>query len=87
MTFAWRFFNEPAGWKWQQLSADREILAESRASYPTYDACIRAAASRGYSFVASQSHLTGSPNLYTPQRSDDGTASAAAEAEEDSEAD
>ena len=61
----WRFFSSASGWKWQKLTGDREVLAESINTHSTYDECVRDATSRGYAFVASQDHLSGTPALHT----------------------
>lgn len=55
VTVTWRFFaGEDARWRWQQLTTDRVVIAESRLSYSTYEDCILAARSRGYTYVPAQ---------------------------------
>lgn len=45
----WRFYaDEHREWRWQQLTTDRTVIAESRASYKKYEACVVDAESKGY---------------------------------------
>jgi hypothetical protein len=58
MRVIWRFFvGEDTRWRWQQLSVDRAVVAESRASYEKYERCLAAAQSKGYVFEAAQDRL------------------------------
>ena len=58
MTLIWRFFaGEDRRWRWQQVSIDHVVLAESRASYTDYENCVAAARVSGYVFQASQPPL------------------------------
>ena len=58
MRVIWRFFvGEDARWRWQQLSVDRAVVAESRSSYEKYERCLAAAQSKGYVFEAAQPRL------------------------------
>jgi hypothetical protein len=54
----WRFFvGEDMRWRWQQLTVDRAVVAESRSSYDKYERCVTAAQSKGYVFEAAQDRL------------------------------
>jgi hypothetical protein len=44
-------------WRWQQLSVDRAVVAESRTSYEKYERCLAAAQAKGYIFEAAQPRL------------------------------
>jgi hypothetical protein len=58
MQVTWRFFiGEDMRWRWQQLSVDRAVVAESRASYEKYERCLAAAQQKGYIFEAAQDRL------------------------------
>ena len=58
MRVTWRFFvSEDMRWRWQQLSDDRSVVAESRSSYDDYERCIAAAQSKGYVYEAAQDKL------------------------------
>ena len=47
----WRFYVDPeGGWRWQQLTSDQSVLADSTGAHPTYDDCVRDAESQGYRF-------------------------------------
>jgi hypothetical protein len=59
MRVIWRFFvADTTQWRWQQLSDDRTVVAESPMSYETYDSCVAAARAQGYVFEATQGRLT-----------------------------
>jgi hypothetical protein len=54
----WRFFSDPEGrWRWQQVSDERVVLAESRDAYATYDDVMQAARAAGYVHEAAQVSL------------------------------
>jgi len=58
MKVTWRFFvDSDMRWRWQQLTTDRAVIAESQASYDDYEGCIAAARSVGYVFEAAQGKL------------------------------
>lgn len=58
MRVIWRFYvGEDARWRWQQLSVDRAVVAESRSSYEKYERCLAAAQAKGYIFEAAQPRL------------------------------
>jgi len=58
MRVIWRFFvGEDMRWRWQQLSVDRAVVAESRSSYEKYERCLAAAQQKGYIFEAAQDRL------------------------------
>jgi hypothetical protein len=58
MRVIWRFFvGEDARWRWQQLTVDRAVVAESRSSYEKYERCLAAAQAKGYIFEAAQDRL------------------------------
>lgn len=49
MNFIWRFYmDETQRWKWQQLSASKEILRESTEAYKNYEACLVDAKAKGH---------------------------------------
>jgi len=54
-TVVWRFFvGDDGRWRWQTLTAGRVVLSESESSYTEYDACMAAAAKKGYLFESAQ---------------------------------
>lgn len=56
-TVVWRFFvGEDQRWRWQTLTPGRVVLSESENSYPAYDACVTAAAAKGYLFHNAQAN-------------------------------
>ena len=58
MRVIWRFFvADDTQWRWQQLSDDRTVIAQSSASYPTYDSCVAAARANGYVFETAQGRM------------------------------
>ena len=58
MRVTWRFFvGEDTRWRWQQLSDDRSVVAESRSTYENYERCVAAAKSNGYVYEAAQGKL------------------------------
>ena len=59
MKATWRFYRADDGaWRWQQLGDERVVMAESKGSYPTYEACVAAAISKGYVFEKAQAKTT-----------------------------
>ena len=55
MRCTWRFFVDPdGGWRWQKVGDDRAIIAESPASFSSYESCMAAAKSTGYVFEEAQ---------------------------------
>jgi hypothetical protein len=49
MNAVWRFYMDPERrWRWQQLTASRELVLESRAAYKEYDDCMNDARTHGY---------------------------------------
>ena len=60
----WRFFRDEAkDWRWQQLSEERAVLAESRSAFTSYDTCIADANTKGYSFECAQERLVRAGNV------------------------
>src|SRR4051812_46107135 len=58
MQVTWRFFiDSDMRWKWQQLSTDRSVVAESQTSYDDYDCCVAAARAQGYVYHVAQGRL------------------------------
>jgi hypothetical protein len=54
----WRFYVDPqGGWRWQQLSSDHGVLADSSSAAATYDDCVRDAETHGYRFAPSQAKV------------------------------
>ncbi len=63
----WRFFRETeGGWKWQRLSINKVVMAESRVTFAEYAACVEDATQRGYQPQPSQDKLrpTFAPRSY-----------------------
>jgi hypothetical protein len=55
MNVIWRFFvDETNNWKWQQLSADKTVVAESPTGFAEYEACLASAKSNGHVYLPSQ---------------------------------
>ena len=55
MNVIWRFYlDENSRWKWQQLSADRSVVAESTTGFKEYEACLANAKSEGHVYLPSQ---------------------------------
>ena len=51
----WRFYRgEDKQWRWQQLSAGREVVADSPAAHADYELCLADARKQGYVFQNSQ---------------------------------
>jgi len=49
MNAVWRFYMDPERrWRWQQLTASRVLLSESRNGYAEYDDCMKDANTHGY---------------------------------------
>ena len=54
----WRFYTDHSHrWKWQCLSVNREVLAESRSAFKDYEECMTDAKDKGYVFQPSQAKL------------------------------
>lgn len=54
----WRFFRDgDAGWKWQRLSVNKVVMAESRVTFPDYAECVQDAQQRGYQHQPSQERI------------------------------
>ena len=55
MNYIWRFYVDPdRRWRWQRLSPDRSLVAESQAAYKEYENCVTNARDEGYDFQPSQ---------------------------------
>ena len=55
MNVIWRFFmDEQQRWKWQQLSVDRSVLAESEKGYKDYESCLANAEGHGHVYMPSK---------------------------------
>ena len=51
MQFIWRFYTgEDTQWRWQKLSVDRAVVAESASGYAGYEDCVTNASDQGYVF-------------------------------------
>jgi hypothetical protein len=58
MNFIWRFYRDPDHrWKWQRLSADRTVVAESSAAYKEYEGCLADAREHGHVFHPSHARF------------------------------
>ena len=58
MNFIWRFYMDPnQRWKWQRLSVDRTVIAESNTGYKEYEGCLANARDNGHVFQPSQEKL------------------------------
>jgi len=58
MNFIWRFYMDPNHrWKWQRLSVDRTVIAESNTGYKEYEGCLANARDNGHVFQPSQEKL------------------------------
>lgn len=58
MNSIWRFYvDQDRRWRWQRLSADRSVVAESLAAYQEYEGCLANAKNEGYIFHPSQARL------------------------------
>ena len=57
----WRFYRDVRGrWRWQRISVQREVIAESPTGYRTYEECLADAQASGYVFHPSHARvLTG----------------------------
>jgi hypothetical protein len=59
MRVTWRFYRADGGeWRWQQIGEEQSVLSESKAAYPSYEACVAAAISKGYVFEKTQGKTT-----------------------------
>lgn len=55
MNYIWRFYlDHDRRWRWQRLSADRVLIAESRTAYKEYESCLTSARNEGYAYQPSQ---------------------------------
>ncbi len=58
MSTIWRFYKDPdRQWRWQSLTIDRTVIAESRTSHKHYDDCVADAQGKGYILQPSQPKL------------------------------
>ncbi|MBI4193659.1 MAG: hypothetical protein HY526_01130 [Betaproteobacteria bacterium] len=58
MSSVWRFYkDQDRHWRWQRLSIDRAVIAESRAAHKNYDDCVADATGKGYVHQPSQPRL------------------------------
>lgn len=58
MNSIWRFYvDQDRRWRWQKLSVDHALIAESRAAYKEYEGCLANAQDEGYVFEPSQARL------------------------------
>jgi len=54
----WRFYRDgDAGWKWQRLSINKVVMAESRVTFADYADCVRDATQKGYRHQPSQEKI------------------------------
>ncbi|MGE5465780.1 MAG: hypothetical protein ACM3RQ_01245 [Methanocella sp.] len=54
----WRFYRDgDAGWKWQRLSINKVVMAESRVTFADYAECVRDATQKGYQHQPSQEKI------------------------------
>ena len=54
----WRFYRDgDAGWKWQRLSINKVVIAESRVTFADYDECVNDAKQKGYQHQPSQEKI------------------------------
>jgi len=54
----WRFYTDTSGrWRWQHLSMQREVIAESSKSYRDYEECLADAKDKGYVFHPARARL------------------------------
>lgn len=52
----WRFYvDESRQWRWQHLTVNRAVIAESDAAFGDYEACIAAAQHHGYTHAPARS--------------------------------
>ena len=55
MNFIWRFYRDQERlWRWQRLSTDKSVIAESQAAYNEYEGCLASAQQEGYIFEPAQ---------------------------------
>ncbi len=55
----WRFYTTAdQRWKWEHLSALRELVAESPLSYESYEQCLKSAQQNGYEFKPAHQKVT-----------------------------
>jgi hypothetical protein len=58
MNFIWRFYRDPERlWRWQRLSTDKSVIAESAEAFNEYEGCLAAAKQEGYKFEPAQAHM------------------------------
>ncbi len=54
----WRFYvDECARWRWQRVSANRVMVAESTVGFADYEQCVNDAHSKGYLVQAAEAKL------------------------------
>jgi hypothetical protein len=65
----WRFFATDDGrWRWQQLTDDRMLIAQSALTYVDYEQCIASAQAAGYVYEAPQKRIARPGNAGFPWR-------------------
>lgn len=58
MSSIWRFYqDQDRRWRWQRLTIDHSVIAESRAAHKQYEECIADATGKGYIVEAAQPRL------------------------------
>lgn len=58
MSSIWRFYkDQDRQWRWQRLTIDRSVIAESRAAHKQYEECVADAQGKGYVVEAAQPKL------------------------------
>jgi hypothetical protein len=63
MNAVWRFYtDQDLGWRWQRVSTDHLVIAESRTHFAEYEKCVADAASNGYRFQPSQGNSVRGPS-------------------------
>jgi len=59
MNLIWRFYRDDGRQRrWQRLSADRTVIAESNMGYTDYEVCVVNAQGKGYVFHPTQLKTT-----------------------------
>ena len=57
----WRFYTDQNHrWRWQRLSVNREVIAESHAAYEDYESCLADAKNKGHVYLPSQAKIVSS---------------------------
>jgi uncharacterized protein YegP (UPF0339 family) len=55
MNLIWRFhLDQNQQWRWQQLTVNRNVVAESRKGYKEHEGCVEDARRHGYDSAPSQ---------------------------------